>query len=87
MKLDEVHNECKRCANLKAWNIHMNCNHDYCCRYRPSGFINKDLHWEPCEKFEEKLFEYGECSESAFSRIFVNSTSPDGFCDKAEKKE
>lgn len=54
MILKDIHSECQRCANLKAWNIHMNNERDYCCRCRPSGFISKDLHWEPCEKFIDK---------------------------------
>ena len=54
MIIKDIHSECQRCANLKVWNIHMNGEHDYCCRCRPSGFISKDLHQEPCEKFEEK---------------------------------
>ena len=54
MILKDIHSECQRCTNLKAWSIHMNGDHDYCCRCRPSGFISKDLHQEPCERFEEK---------------------------------
>ena len=54
MIFKDIHNECQRCANLKAWNMHMNGEHDYCCRCRPSGFISKDLHREPCEKFINK---------------------------------
>lgn len=57
MIIKDIHSECQRCANLRAWNIHMNGEHDYCCRCRPSGFISKDLHQEPCEKFEKKLDE------------------------------
>ena len=58
MKLENIHSECQRCANLKAWNIHMNGDHDYCCRCKPSSFISKDLHWEPCEKFADHLFSH-----------------------------
>lgn len=54
MILRDISSECQRCANLKAWNIHMNGEHDYCCRCRPSGFISKDLHREPCKKFISK---------------------------------
>ena len=54
MILKDISSECQRCANLKAWNIHMNGEHDYCCRCRPSGFISKDLHQVPCEKFINK---------------------------------
>ena len=54
MILKDISSECQRCANLKAWSIHMNGDHDYCFRCRPSGFISKDLHCEPCGKFEEK---------------------------------
>ena len=57
MILKDIHSECQRCANLKAWSIHMNGEHDYCCRCRPSGFISKDLHCEPCERFEKRLNE------------------------------
>lgn len=51
MKLKDIHSECQICANLKSWNIHMNGEHDYMCRKRPSGFVSKDLHQEPCERF------------------------------------
>ena len=54
MILKDISEECRSCANLKAWNIHMNGQHDYCCS-KPPRFISKDLHREPCEKFEEKL--------------------------------
>lgn len=57
MKLKDIHSECQRCANLKAWNIHMNGEHDYACRKYPSGLVSKDLHREDCERFEEKLDE------------------------------
>jgi len=53
MIIKDIHSECQRCANLKAWNIHMNGKHDYACRLRPM-FISKDLHRESCEKFIDK---------------------------------
>ena len=53
MVFNDIHSECQRCEYLRAWSIHMNGDHDYCCRKSPS-FIRKDLHREPCEKFEEK---------------------------------
>lgn len=59
MILKDIHSECQRCTNLKAWNIHKNGEYDYRCN-RPSGFfafVSKDLHHEPCEKFEEKFDE------------------------------
>ena len=62
----DIHSECQRCANLKAWNIHMNGEHYYCCRCKPSGFIS-EVRWEPCEKFEERpnevLVEFNENKE------------------------
>ena len=50
------------------------------------------IHCKDCKHYCNILyqgtqFEYGECSESAFSRIFSNGTGPDDFCSKAEEKE
>ena len=57
MILKDIHTECQRCENLKAWNIHMSGEHDYACRKHPM-FISKDLHREPCEKFIAKVVDY-----------------------------
>lgn len=55
IKLDKVHSECQRCANLVAWNLHMDGNHDYCCKCRSYIFINKNFpKGHPCGKFVDK---------------------------------
>ena len=66
MKLKDIHGECQRCINLKAWSIHMNGEHDYACRKYPSGLVSKDLHQEGCERFEEKLDWWRKNEERTF---------------------
>ena len=50
------------------------------------------IHCKDCKHYCNVLyqgtqFEYGECSKSPFGRIFSDSTGPDDFCSKAEKRE
>lgn len=54
MKLKDISSECQRCANLKAWNINMNGEHDYCCKCKPSKLVCKEFHTEHCDKFIDK---------------------------------
>lgn len=51
MKIEEIHDECKKCIHLRAWNLRMSGDHDYSCRKKPDFCILKSRHKEPCDKF------------------------------------
>lgn len=45
----EICEQCKQCENIKAWSLHMDGNHDYCCA---RGYPLRDGNI-PCPKFSK----------------------------------
>ena len=59
MKLKDLPEECQHCANLKAWSLYMDGNHDYTCLEMPmtKKFLSRDYHNDPCKKFTDRSAE------------------------------
>ena len=39
MKQEEIPTKCRDCIYMRAWSLHMDGNHEYDCRKKPSSMV------------------------------------------------
>ena len=65
-----LHEECKKCFNLRVLSVYMDGSAYYCCNRTPNH-VEKDKHTSPCHKFKPENNYYIVCNKNPFPTYFL----------------